>query len=103
MGQYASTGHKEKTWRLRYFILQPGETPSLIYYRNPQAGEPPANSLPLKGARVTVRQLGVSAHCSPAAFLFSSTSDQMRSCCMQVKGKVGSLARFDVAAANGFT
>lgn len=54
------TGHTEKAWRLRYFILQPGPTPCLMYYRNPQAGEPPANSLPLKGASVTVRQLGIS-------------------------------------------
>ena len=50
-------GHKEKAWRARYFILQPGQTPCLIHYRKPQAGEPPASSLPLKGASVTVRSL----------------------------------------------
>lgn len=50
-----AAGHTVKAWKQRYFILQPGPTPCLMYYRN--TGEPPANTLALKGANVTVRQL----------------------------------------------
>ena len=43
-----------KNWRLRFFVLQPAPEPLLIYYRNVNGGEPPANMLALDGAHVVV-------------------------------------------------
>ncbi|KAK9830554.1 hypothetical protein WJX72_012430 [[Myrmecia] bisecta] len=52
-GYLYKRGDVVKSWRLRYFVLQPTPEPLLTYYRNVESGEAPANSLLLQGGRVS--------------------------------------------------
>lgn len=45
-------GDNDRTWRKRFFVLEPGPTPVLLSYRSP--GEPAANTVALQGGHVAV-------------------------------------------------